>query len=237
MWNNIYTREVQHDRFPFYKAIVGSAENKTVMDFGGNTGNLLHFSAGEIKEENFICVDLDETALSVGETEYPNAKWLSHDRYGWCYNHHGNRNASFPSPGIDHIDHIFSYSVFSHTDFAELVTSLKWMKTFNPEIIAVSVLLTENKVIADWFWHRRVQEYGRCIDYRDHLRDCQTTFSVFDNDFIVEDTPLMADYHSRHLITFHRQEWLLAELAKEGLEAELVQPPHCYQTFVVIRNS
>ena len=237
MWNNLYTREEQHNRFPIYERLVGSVENKTIMDFGGNTGNLLYFSEGKIKEENYVCVDLEKEALAIGEAEYPSAEWISYDRYAWCYNHNGDRNSPFPSPKKEQINHIFSYSVFSHTDFAELVTTLKWMKTFNPEIIAVSVLLTENTVIADWFWHRRVQEYGECIDYRDHLRDCQTTFSVFDNDTIVEDAPLMAERQSRHLITFHHPEWLLAELAKEGLEAELVQPPHCYQTFVVIRNS
>ena len=237
MWNNIYTREEQNNRFPIYERLVDSVENKTVMDFGGNTGNLLYFSEGKIKEENYVCVDLEKEALAIGEAEYPNAEWISYDRYAWCYNHNGERNSPFPSPKKEQIDHIFSYSVFSHTDFHELVTTLKWMKTFNPEVIAVSVLLTENKVIANWFWQRRVQEYGNCVDYRNHLRDCQTTFSVFDNDFIVEDTPYMAEYNSRHLITFYQKDWLISELAREGFEVELIQPPGSFQSFILLKKA
>lgn len=233
MWDGIFRREEQHNRYPMYKNIFGDAEDKTVMDFGGNSGNLLYFSEGAIKEENFVCVDTDRNVLAFGESEYPSSEWIHCNRYGWCYNHSGDKNAAFPEI-LKKIDHIFSYSVFSHTDFAELVKTLKWMKSLSPKKIAVSVLLTENKVIADWFWHRRVQEYGSCIDYRDYLRDCKTTFSVFDNNIIVDELPEMAELNSHHMITFHQKDWLLSELSKEGFDAELVQPPFCYQTFLVL---
>lgn len=234
MWNNIYTREVQHDRFPMYKSIVGDTENKVVMDFGGNSGNLLHFSEGQIKEENFVCVDTALNALEFGKAEYPNAEWVHYNRYGWCYNQSGEKDGPFPEISKK-IDHIFSYSVFSHTDFTEIVETLRWMKSLNPEVIAVSVLLTENKLIADWFWRRRVQEYGSCIDFRRELKECQSTFSVMDNNLIVTATPTLEKIDRRHLITFHNKDWLIAELAKEGFNVELVQPPFCHQTFLVLK--
>jgi hypothetical protein len=234
MWNNIYTREVQHDRFPMYKSIVGDTENKVVMDFGGNSGNLLHFSEGQIKEENFVCVDTALNALEFGKAEYPNAEWVHYNRYGWCYNQSGEKDGPFPEISKK-IDHIFSYSVLSHTDFNEILETLKWMKSLNPETIAVSVLLTENKLIADWFWRSRVQEYGSCIDFRDELRDCKTTFSLFDNNLIISDTPRLTELDSLNLITFYHRDWLISELAKEGLDVELVQPPFCYQTFLVLK--
>lgn len=233
MSNGIVKREVQHDRFPMYKNLVGDTENKVVMDFGGNSGNLLHFSGGQIKEENFVCVDTDRNALEFGETEYPNAEWVHYNRYGWC-NQSGEKDAPFPEISKK-IDHIFSYSVLSHTDFNEIVETLRWMKSLNPETIAVSVLLTENKVIADWFWRMRVQEYGSCIDFRQDIKECQNTFSVFNNNLIVSDLPKMEELDSQNLITFYNKDWLISELAKEGFDVELVQPPYCYQTFIVIR--
>lgn len=234
MWGGIFKREVQHDRFPMYKSIVGDTENKVVMDFGGNSGNLLHFSEGQIKEENFVCVDTALNALEFGKAEYPNAEWVHYNRYGWCYNQSGEKDGPFPEISKK-IDHIFSYSVLSHTDFTEIVETLRWMKSLNPETIAVSVLLTENKLIADWFWRSRVQEYGSCIDFRRDLKECQSTFSVMDNNLIVTATPTLAKIDRMNLITFYHKDWLIAELAKEGFDVELVQPPFCYQTFLVLK--
>jgi len=230
MWNGIFTREVQHDRYPIFERLFGTVKDKTVMDYGGNNGNLLHFSEGAIKPENYTCVDLNLAALEMGQAEYPDATWILSNRYNWVYNHEG--VLEFPELSSNY-DYTFSYSVFSHTSFNELVETLKWMRQFNPETMAHSVLLTSDTPIANWFWHRRVQEYGSCIDYRDNIKNCQNVFSVMDNNLIVENQKKYGQFPHRHIITFYKKEWLIEELAKEGLDVEIVKPPYCFQSYIV----
>ena len=233
----IYPREPEHDRFGFYKYIVKDVEDKTVMDVGGNSGNLLYHSYGEIKEENYTCVDVDKEALDFGEKEYPKSEWIHHNTYNWAYNQNAERYIPITNTKREKYDHIFSYSLFSHTDFNELVFSLKDLQKFQPEIMAHSIQLTSDKAIANWYWHRRVQEYGHCIDFRDYIDGkCKTTFSVMDNNQIINNTIDLQKWNCRHLITFYNEEWLIQALADEGLCAEIVHPDYCYQSFIVLRS-
>lgn len=232
-WNGVFTREVQHDRYGNFEELFGDVGNSSVLDYGGNSGNLLHFSEGKIKQDNYTCIDLNAQALALGKEEYPNASWILSNRYSWIYNHDGVKE--FPSLSSNY-DYTFSYSVFSHTDFAELVKTLKWMCQFNPKGMAHSVLLTTDTVIANWFWHRRVQEYGECIDYRDNIKNCKDTFSVIDNNMIVESQSEFCEFPCKHIITFYNKDWLIAELAKEGFEVEIVKPKFCYQSYVVLKK-
>lgn len=229
-WNGVFTREVQHDRYGNFEELFGEVGNSTVLDYGGNSGNLLHFSEGKIKQENYTCVDLNSEALATGQADYPDATWILSNRYSWIYNYDGVKE--FPALSSNY-DYTFSYSVFSHTDFTELVETLKWMREFNPKGMAHSVLLTTDTVIANWFWHRRVQEYGKCVDYRDNIKNCKNVFSVMDNNMIIESQKTYGHFPHRHIITFYNKEWLISELAKEGLEVEIIKPNYCYQSFIV----
>tara|TARA_Y100000389_G_scaffold205007_1_gene261894 strand:- start:3449 stop:4183 length:735 start_codon:yes stop_codon:yes gene_type:complete len=234
MFNNLYPREIQHDRNTMFKNLFGEdTENSTVLDYGGNTGNLLFFSDGKIKEENYTCVDLDQNALDVGEKDYPNAEWLKYNKYNWSYNHSGSTHPDYPILRNETVDYIFSYSVFSHSDFLDLLLTLQWMRSLKAKKIALSIISTEDKVLTNWFWQRRVQEYGSCLDFRPNIANCESTFSLFDNNFVVEGTTSLAPYNSIHLITVYNPDWLKKRLATEGFDIEIVRPRGSYASFIV----
>ena len=234
MWNNLYTREVQHDRYPMFENIFGEVGDSKVLDYGGNTANLLFFSEGKIKEENYTCIDLDKEALGIGKEDFPNAEFLKFNRYNWAYNHDGDYHADYPILRNESVDYIFSYSVFSHSDFLDLLLTIQWMKTLGPKKIALSIISTKDTVLTNWFWQRRVQEYGSCVDFRPNIANCRSTFTLFDNDFIVEGTTALAEYNSRHIITIYDPDWLVEKLAREGFKAEILRPRGSFASFLLI---
>jgi len=219
-----------------FEDLFGVAKDAKVLDYGGNTGNLLHFSDGKILPQNYTCIDVDKEALSVGKKDFPEAEFLKHNRYNWAYNHDGDYHADYPQLRKESVDYVFSYSVFSHSDFLDLLLTLQWMRTLNTKGIALSIISTEDKVLTNWFWQRRVQEYGSCVDFRPSIRDCRTTFTLFDNDFIVEDTMAQAEYNCRHMITIYNPQWLKERLAIEGFDVEIVRPKGSYASFIVLRT-
>jgi SAM-dependent methyltransferase len=234
MDKNLYPREEQHNRYPMFKDMFGEVEDSTVLDYGGNTANLLHFSEGAIKEENYTCIDMEKEALSIGKKDFPKAEFLKYNKYNWAYNHNGNYHADYPTLRNESVDYIFSYSVFSHSDFLDLLLTIQWMKTLSPRKIALSIVSTEDKVLTNWFWQRRVQEYGSCVDFRSNIAECKSTFTLFDNNFIVENTLAQAEYDSTHMLTIYNPDWLVERLATEGFDAEIVRPRGSYASFVII---
>ena len=234
MWNNLYTREEQHNRYPMFENIFGEVGDSTVLDYGGNTANLLFFSEGKIKEENYTCIDLDKEALRIGKEDFPNAEFLKFNRYNWAYNHDGDYHADYPILRNGSVDYIFSYSVFSHSDFLDLIITLQWMKTLGPKKIAMSIISTEDKVLTNWFWQRRVQEYGECVDFRPDIANCTSTFSLFDNNFVVTGQTALQEYDSRHIITIYDPDWLVEHLAREGFHARIERPAGSYASFIII---
>ena len=108
------------------------------------------------------------------------------------------------------------------------------MKTLGPKKIAISIITTEDKVLTNWFWQRRVQEYGECVDFRPDIANCTSTFSLFDNNFVVPGQTALQEYDCRHIITIYNSDWLVERLAKEGFTAEIIRPRGSFASFVVI---
>ncbi|HEX8847832.1 MAG TPA: class I SAM-dependent methyltransferase [Pyrinomonadaceae bacterium] len=100
---------------------------KTVLDFGGNTGNLLLDPDCTIRPENYYCVDVIREALEEGRKRLPQAHWIHYNRYNCSFNPEGIPGLPVPDLGIE-FDMVLAYSVFTHTtreEMKELVEQLR----------------------------------------------------------------------------------------------------------------
>jgi len=94
-------------------------QEKLVLDFGGNTGNLLRDSNGAIRPENYYCLDVLRDAVAEGRQRFPQAHWFHYDRYNCSFNPEGIAGLPIPDMGVA-FDAILAYSVFTHTAREEM---------------------------------------------------------------------------------------------------------------------
>ncbi|WP_089941927.1 class I SAM-dependent methyltransferase [Candidatus Entotheonella palauensis] len=94
--------------------------NKTVLDFGGNIGNILQDPAATIEHKNYWCLDVSAAAIAKGKELYPEANWVFYNRYNFSFNPTGIVDLELP-PIIQDLDIILAYSVFTHIDQTEML--------------------------------------------------------------------------------------------------------------------
>lgn len=99
----------------------------TVLDFGGNRGNLLAGAGGAIEPRRYWSVDVLREAVDDGARRWPEAHFVHFDRWHYRYNPRGTFRAPVPRLG-PRFDFILAYSVFTMLDegeIAELVAALR----------------------------------------------------------------------------------------------------------------
>jgi hypothetical protein len=94
-------------------------KGKYVLDFGGNSGNILLTPEPVIDEPKYWCVDVSEDGLAAGRARFPHAHFVHYDRYNINFNPGGSRSAEIPPLGRQ-FDYILAYSVFTHVDVPEM---------------------------------------------------------------------------------------------------------------------
>ena len=92
---------------------------KSVLDFGGNRGNILFDSACRIQPRDYYCIDVIKDALDDGRSLFPEAHWAHYDRYNCSFNPDGAVDLAVPDFGR-RFDIIPAYSVFTHTTREEI---------------------------------------------------------------------------------------------------------------------
>lgn len=134
--------------------------NKKILDFGGSFGNLIESSNGEILSTDYTCVDVDKIAIAEGKKNFPDATWLCYNRYNTMYNPNGDD----VWPELGRYDLIFSYSVFSHSSYEDLISTIKYFKTIltNDGEIFISYPSQTNSKLVDWLTKKRINDYGSC---------------------------------------------------------------------------
>lgn len=122
--------------FPYYPVYMYFSQlgidfnNKTVLDFGGNHGNLIRSSNNIIQEKNYTCVDISKQGLAEGKLMFPNASWIYYNRYHPVYNKDGNKEET---PTIKTYDIIIANSVFNHFTDNEIKFFVNYLyKHLNP---------------------------------------------------------------------------------------------------------
>jgi 2-polyprenyl-3-methyl-5-hydroxy-6-metoxy-1,4-benzoquinol methylase len=162
-------------------------ENKTILDFGGSFGNLIASSNGKISEKNYTCVDVDSEALKEGYKNFPHAQWIWYNRYNTSYNPTGKD----VWPDLKKYDLIFSYSVFTHSSYEDLVETISYLKTrLNKDgEIYISYASQDNISLINWLTSKRASEYG----FFDKIVKNDTYVYIKDN-IVVNEIPSQSKY-------------------------------------------
>lgn len=221
---SIHPRNSNTNRYPLFKQLFDTTSENTVLDFGGNTGNLLHFSQGEIHADNYTSVDVSADSITQGATEFPSASFVHYDRWNSMYNHAGEKDFNFPT--LDkHQDFIYSFSVFTHTDFDEFLNTLRWLHTFNYTRMAHSLLDLRCTGTMNWFYNKRVADYGSCADIMSLVNDPDVNIVyLYDNHTIVVNEEIAPAIDSEHFLTFYDTDWLINRLDEFNLKIKRPSP-------------
>jgi SAM-dependent methyltransferase len=93
---------------------------RTILDFGGNVGNILKDPSSTIDHDKYWCIDISRDAIQRGKEIYPEAHWVFYDRYNFAFNPSGIKGLKVPDTG-GQFNYIVAYSVFSHVCKSEMV--------------------------------------------------------------------------------------------------------------------
>ena len=167
----LHLRNDETDRYPLFKQLLPEYKSKDkLLDFGGNQGNLLYFSNGDILEKNYTCIDVSKKAIAIGKKEFPKAHFIHWDRYNEMYNHNGLKNI-MPDYKI-YNKFVWAYSVFSHIIISDIIEFVIWLKTLKPKKIILSYLTNDgddnSKKVLNYFYSKRINKYNKCVDFREN---------------------------------------------------------------------
>ena len=87
---SLHPRNTATNRYPLFTEIFPNHNDVSVLDFGGNQGNLLHFSNGQIDASKYTCIDVSKESITQGQEEFPESKWYHFDKFNFMYNHFNN---------------------------------------------------------------------------------------------------------------------------------------------------
>ena len=66
--------------------------NSTILDIGGNRGNLLldalemnQLESRKFQAEQYTCLEVDLEAIEYGKTTHPDANWIHHNAFNNVY--------------------------------------------------------------------------------------------------------------------------------------------------------
>lgn len=230
----IHPREPSTNRFHLFEQLIDIKPEDRLLDFGGNRGNLLHFSEGKINEHNYTSVDVSLDGINMGREEFPAASFVYYDRWNSMYNHTGKKTLKFPDIDKDQ-DYIFSFSVFTHTDFREFEQTLQWMNTFNYKRMAHSLLDIRCEGTVRWFYNKRIRDYGTCIDIMKHVEDTDVhILYLYDNNKIIINHEEEPPINSNQFLTFYDCDWLKTRLSEFNVAIQ--KPTPDLHPFVVINS-
>jgi SAM-dependent methyltransferase len=105
---------------------------KRILDFGGNTGNILKDPNSTIEPPSYCCLDVSRIAVERGKAAHPNAHFIFYDRYSFEYNPNGIRDLELPDVGTT-FDFILALSVFTHTPKSEMILFVHQLSTLLAE--------------------------------------------------------------------------------------------------------
>ncbi|MFT4927437.1 MAG: hypothetical protein ACI8WB_003544 [Phenylobacterium sp.] len=94
--------------------------DKSVLDFGGNIGNILLDPRSTIEHSRYWCIDPVKAAMEQGRETYPDAHWVFYNRHSPFFNPEGVVDLHIPQVNRK-FDYIVVYSVFTNIKRAEML--------------------------------------------------------------------------------------------------------------------
>lgn len=123
------SQSVKTSQFAYFDKQLDHPEwsGKSVLDFGGNRGNILRDPSCQIEPRNYYCLDVIKDAIDEGRNSFPGAHWFHYDRFNCSFNPNGVMD--LPVPEFEHkFDIVLAYSVFTHTTLAEMIDLVRQLE-------------------------------------------------------------------------------------------------------------
>ena len=228
------------ERYTFFDTMLNNVdwENAVILDLGGNRGNLLEdLQQKKIgKEENYYCLDVDHEALNFGQSNYPNANWVSYDAFNPMYNKRGVLSQKFPFED-NMFDVICCYSVYSHTTHENFIHDLQEIERVLKPNGQVAITFVDHESVRFFLDKRKADYPGKFIlnqiDINNALQEKRLEYIYFvDNNLLVDE--IHNPEGIKHLVTVYHKDWLEKELNSVGLDVTIKQPMqgHIQKTIV-----
>lgn len=187
--NQVIGSESQYKIFDYYFNEPGS-----VLDIGGNAGNLL--TSKNKKIEKYTCLDVSKDAVELGKKMYPNSNFYFYNMYNEYYNKTGNRKEIFPN--IETHDYVFINSVFTSSEFDIIINILTESIKLARKKIVFSVFDYKNQYLKNKFKIEDLKKEtdisytAKCIKFHNINLLKDYIENVFDIDVLV-DNPCPVD--------------------------------------------
>jgi hypothetical protein len=172
--------KTKSDTFGLFDSLVEDYQDKTILDFGGNHGNLIKGSNGKILKENYTCLDISRPGLDQLPSGVKSVHW---NRMHPAYNQNGNLNEPFPS--LPNYDIVFANSVFTHHSIEEMVYCIKNLVSTGA-VLYFTYIDTQNM---DFF--ENVKQYKPIYISDNVIKNMQKTnyYYILNHDTIVDILP------------------------------------------------
>jgi SAM-dependent methyltransferase len=212
---------VNHQRLGQLNDAGVDVSDKSILDYGGNRGNLLEdgVEADVIKPENYTSMDVSPTGLTLLKDRYPDTNTQEYNRYNQVYNIHGEKLLPFPFDD-NTFDMVYSYSVNTHSSWDDYKFDISEMVRVTKGPVYTSILdISCIEILRD----KRVRDFGWAVGLHN--------FNNIDTGkyFINHDTVIDIDEHIpegiEFLLTVYNPQWLISEISKMGLEARVLDKP------------
>ena len=186
--------------YELFQEICPDYNNETILDFGGNHGNLIKSSFGEISPENYTSMDINVEPLSRLPEGCKSIYW---NRYHPTYNETG-ENINFPI--LNTYDMAFANSVFTHMSIEEILYCLYNLCMHTSTVYFTYVDPTNKK-----FW-QRLKSFDPPIKLTD-----QQIESLADHDlsYVINHEHIILEYPSewpsewQNMWTLTKTDWLI----------------------------
>lgn len=222
-----------NNKYHLFRSVMGDPMGASVLDWGGNSGNLLRYSEGDIDEHNYTCVDVDQQAVQAGAEYHPHSRFVHWNKWSSSYNPTGHHNIRWPE--IPAHDLVYSFSIFTHTSYEEFVQTVEWLQQHTLHRQAHSLLDIRQRDRVKWFYDKRVTQFGSCVDFVKYTHDENVhILEVYDNDTVLTNNTQSQRRNSEAYVVFYDMEWLLQNLQSRGWNVEISCPLPERQPFVIL---
>lgn len=235
---NIFPRQPRYD---FFDMMHGRPDwsNATILDIGGNRGNLLEdlLDLQLISPQQYTSLDVDQEGLDFGKMNNPDANWVKHEAFNHAYNEKGTHETPFPFDD-ETFDLICGYSIYSHTTFKQMIFDLiELLRVCKPNgSIAFTVIDTPG---VKFFTEKRAYDNPgkKTVTFEEISKSNITDYMyLVDHDLLVDE--MYSDASVDFLVTIYNIKWLSSYLNKLNIKHKMKFPPqhHVQRTVVINKN-
>ena len=161
--------------YAIFEQCVPDYRNETILDFGGNRGNLLD---GDIEADKYTCLDISKEGLAALPDNVKSIHW---DRHHSRYNPNGKAHEPFPK--IPWHDIVFANSVFTHHIIDEALYCIRHLSKYTNRIV-FTYIDPKNEIFLDKYRTKYCDLKFEQEDFSYSYDEKGVFWSAFDTDYL-----------------------------------------------------